>query len=157
MAAQAAREADANLIAVSRRASIGAIKMGGPMRYRVAVLLLFTFLGGCTGPSGQTFSVPFGPYSANLDPPAQEIVRAAAAFAKAHSLMPLSIAGYTIRPDPDYVDTLREQRVAAVRRALVTEGVGEFRIQVLGTGIVYPQGVPMPSLPPGRVDINIGL
>jgi len=125
------------------------------MRYRVVILLLFAFLGGCAALDGQRFSILFQPYSSGLDPQARATIVAAVSFAKAHPLAPLSIAGYATRPDPGDIATLRQQRVAAVHDALVTEGVDRFRIEVLGNGILYPDGVP--DQPIGRVDISIGL
>ncbi|HEY0184667.1 MAG TPA: hypothetical protein VGC09_17850 [Rhodopila sp.] len=125
------------------------------MRYRVAILVLLAFLGGCAGPDGKKFSVLFPPYSADLDPAAQEVVHAAATFAKAHPLMPLSVGGYASRPDPGNYPTLRQERVGVVQKALVREGVDQFRIEIPGNGIIYPDGVP--DLPVDRVDINIGL
>jgi outer membrane protein OmpA-like peptidoglycan-associated protein len=125
------------------------------MRYRIGVVLFLVLLAGCAGPDGGKFSVLFQPYSADLDPKAQETVRAAGAFAKAHPLMPLSLSGYTSRPDPGDFPTLRQVRVVAVRNALVAEGVDRLRIEALGNGILYPDGVPDQQA--GRVDINVGL
>ena len=127
------------------------------MRYRVSILLLFAFIGGCAGPDGKRFSIVFHPCSADLDPQARETVQVAAALAKANPLRPLSLQGYTTRPDPVGFPTLQEQRVAVVVRALTREGIDRWRIQVLGDGILYPRGVPMPNLPPEQVVINIGL
>jgi len=127
------------------------------MGFRVAVLLLLALIGGCAGSDGRKFTIAFPPFTSALDPKAQQNVEAAAAFANAHSLMPLSILGYPTRPDPNDADTLREQRVAVVRNELVRQGVAQFRIEVLGTGIIYPEGVPMPGLPADQVDISVGL
>ena len=125
------------------------------MKSRVALLLLLFGLCGCGGPLGKTFSVLFQPYTSGLDPKAQDTVRAAATFADAHPEMPLSIAGDATRPEAGDFDTLRQQRVAVVRDALVREGVKQWRIQVLGTGILYPDGDP--NLVPTKVTINVGL
>jgi outer membrane protein OmpA-like peptidoglycan-associated protein len=125
------------------------------MRCRAAIFLLFVFLDGCSGHDVRKFSVLFQPFSADLDPRAQATVRAAAAFAKAHPLTPLSIAGYATRPDPGDVPTLRQERVGVVHDALVREGVDQIRIEVLGNGILYPDGGP--DLPPDEVDISVGL
>jgi len=70
-------------------------------------------------------------------------------------LMPLSIAGYASRIDPSDIDTLRQERVQTVQQALIREGVGPMRIEILGAGLLYPDGVP--DLPTGRVEIAIGL
>ncbi len=125
------------------------------MRRRVAVFLLFAALAGCSGPDGKKFSVLFQPFTSALDPKGQATVHATAAFAKAHPMMPLSLAGYAQRPDPDEFATLRQQRVAVVQNALVAEGVDQLRIEILGNGILYPDGVP--DLPFDQVIINIGL
>jgi cytochrome c oxidase subunit 2 len=126
------------------------------MHNRVVILLLLVFLGGCGGQAGQSFSLFFQPYSSGLDPRAQETVQTAATYAKAHPLMPISIAGYSDPGNPaDDFDTLWNQRSEAVQDALVRQGVGPMRIEVLGKGILYPDG--LPNLPVRRVDINIGL
>jgi outer membrane protein OmpA-like peptidoglycan-associated protein len=125
------------------------------MRCSVAILLLSAVLGGCTSLDGKRFSVLFQPYSSDLDAQAQAAVQSASAFAQAHPLMPLSIAGYVVRIDPGDIDTLRQQRVMVVQDALVRRGVNQVRIEVLGNGILYPDGVPDQTV--GRVDINIGL
>ncbi len=125
------------------------------MRPWVAVVLLSALLVGCTGPAGGKYSVRFQPFSAFLDAPAQAVVHSAAAFANAHPLMPLSISGYASPLDPSDIETLRQERVQTVQRALIQEGVGRERIEVLGTGLLYPDGVP--DSPLGRVDIKIGL
>jgi outer membrane protein OmpA-like peptidoglycan-associated protein len=125
------------------------------MRHRAAILLLLALIGGCSGQGGKAFGIAFPAYSADLDPQAQAAVQAAATFAKAHPLMPLSIAGYAARPDAEDIATLRQQRVAVVRDALVREGVDQIRIEVLGNGILYPDGVP--DLPTDKVNINVGL
>jgi hypothetical protein len=127
------------------------------MRYRVSILLLFVFVSGCADREGKRFSILFQPFSTDLTPEALESVRIAAALAKTHPLMPLSVQGYRFRPDPVGFPTLQEQRVAVVLHALVGEGVGRWRIDVLGDGILYPLGVRMPPLPPEQVVINVGL
>jgi outer membrane protein OmpA-like peptidoglycan-associated protein len=125
------------------------------MRYRVAVVLLFAFLAGCGGQAGKSFPVFFQPYSSALDAQGLATVQAAAAYANAHTLMPVSIAGDATRPDPGDFDTLRQQRVAVVKDALVQAGVGAAGIDVWGTGLAFPNGDP--SQIAGRVVINVGL
>jgi outer membrane protein OmpA-like peptidoglycan-associated protein len=125
------------------------------MRCRLAVVLLATFLGACSGQAGQHFRVFFQPYVAQLDAQGQETVRQAAAFAKAHPLMPLSIVGTTpyMGEDPD---TMSGQRTLAVLNGLLQEGIDRIRIEVVGSDrLLDPNG--MPNLPPGRVDIAVGL
>jgi outer membrane protein OmpA-like peptidoglycan-associated protein len=125
------------------------------MRYRVAIVLLFAFLAGCGGQAGKSFPVFFQPYSSALDAEGQATVQAAAAYANAHALMPVSIAGDATRPDTGDIDTLRQQRVAVVKDALVQAGLGAAGIDVFGTGLSYPNGDP--SQIRGRVVINVGL
>ena len=125
------------------------------MKFRVGVLLMLLGLCGCGGSLGKTFSVLFQPYTSGLDPKAQDTVRAAAAFANAHPEMPLAIAGDATRPEAGETDTLRQQRVTVVKDVLVREGVDPFRIQVLGTEILHPNGISDQTL--GKVAINIGL
>jgi outer membrane protein OmpA-like peptidoglycan-associated protein len=121
---------------------------------RVAILLLVAFLSGCSGKDGKSFYVFFQPYDSGLDAQAQATVQAAATYANAHPLMPISIAGDATRPDIG-VDTLRQQRVAAVKHALVQAGVGAMGIDIQGAGLAYADG--MPDQPVGRVTINVGL
>jgi outer membrane protein OmpA-like peptidoglycan-associated protein len=125
------------------------------MRCRRAVVLLSTLLTACGGQTGQHFPVFFQLYVAQLDAQGQETVRQAAAFAKAHPLMPLSIVGTTpyMGEEPD---TMSGQRTRAVLNALLQEGVGRMRIEVVGNNrLLDPNG--MPNLPPRRVDIYVGL
>ncbi len=127
------------------------------MLYRVAIVLLITLLAGCAG-KGSKYTVYFIPYSSQLDQRAMDTIQAAATFAKANPLAPVTIQGYSTRPDPAQHDTLSQLRTGAVKNGLLQDGVGRARIEVLGAGgIIYPQGVPMPTLGPDRVDISIGL
>ncbi len=121
---------------------------------RVAILLLFAVLSGCSGKDGKSFYVFFQPYVGSLDAQAQATVQEAARYSNAHPLMPISIAGDATRPG-EGIDTLRQQRVAAVKDALIQDGVGALGIDVEGTGLAYPDG--MPNQPVGRVTINVGL
>jgi outer membrane protein OmpA-like peptidoglycan-associated protein len=125
------------------------------MRYRVAIVLLFAFLAGCGGQAGKSFPVFFQPYSSALDAQGLATVQAAAAYANAHTLMPVAIAGDATLPDSGDFDTLRQQRVAVVKDALVQAGIGAAGIDVFGTGLAFPTGDP--SQVQGRVVINVGL
>jgi outer membrane protein OmpA-like peptidoglycan-associated protein len=125
------------------------------MRSGFGWLLLCVALAGCAGGDGKAFYVFFQPYSSDLDSEAQTTVQAAATYALAHPLMPISIAGDATRPDTGDNDTLRQQRVAAVKDALVRAGVGAPGIDVRGNGLAYPDGVP--DQPVGRVTVNVGL
>nr|WP_294554219.1 hypothetical protein [uncultured Rhodopila sp.] len=125
------------------------------MRFRVAIVLLFAFLTGCGGSAGKSFYVFFQPYSSALDAQGLATVQAAAAYANAHALMPVALAGDATRPDTGDIDTLRQERVAVVKDALVQAGVGAAGIDVWGTGLVYPNGDPGQIV--GRVVINVGL
>jgi outer membrane protein OmpA-like peptidoglycan-associated protein len=128
------------------------LSIEAPMR--VAILLLFAVLSGCSGKDGKSFYVFFQPYDGSLDAQAQATVQQAASYANAHPLMPISIAGDATRPG-DGIDTLRQQRVAVVKDALIKDGVGAFGIDVEGAGLAYANGVP--DQPVGRVTINVGL
>jgi outer membrane protein OmpA-like peptidoglycan-associated protein len=125
------------------------------MRFRVTIVLLFTLLCGCSGGAGKSFSVFFQPYSAALDGQALATVQAAATYAKAHPLMPVALAGDATRPDTGDLDTLRQERVAAVKDALVQAGLGAAGIDVWGTGMAFPTGDPSQVV--GRVVISVGL
>jgi outer membrane protein OmpA-like peptidoglycan-associated protein len=126
------------------------------MRYRfAAALLVCVALAGCSGGAGKAFYVFFQPYSSDLDAQARATVQAAASYAIAHPIMPIAIAGDATRPDSGDIDTLRQQRVAAVKNALVQAGVGAPGIDVFGTGLAFPTG--MPDQPAGRVTVNVGL
>jgi outer membrane protein OmpA-like peptidoglycan-associated protein len=125
------------------------------MRHRLAVLTLFALLAACGAKGGQSFRVFFQPYSSDLDAQSQATVQAAAAYANAHPLMPISITGDATRPDTGDIDTLRQQRVAVVKDALVRAGIGAAGIDIMGAGLAYPTGVP--DQPVGRVVINVGL
>jgi outer membrane protein OmpA-like peptidoglycan-associated protein len=125
------------------------------MRRRAAIILALALLGGCGGQDGKSYSLFFQPFSTGLNPEAQQSVQAAAAFASAHPLMPVTIAGDT--PPPGMQDdSLSQQRVQVVRSALVVRGVGGERIELLGDErMVNPDG--MTGMPARRVDIRIGL
>jgi outer membrane protein OmpA-like peptidoglycan-associated protein len=123
---------------------------------RVAVVLLAASLAGCAG-GGKTFIIRFEPFSASLDTAGRSTLHAAADYAKANPLAPVSVDGFHSRPDPTEFDTLPQERVNVVTNALVDVGVERWRIEVLGKGVVYPRGVPMPTLPDRSVVIRTGL
>jgi outer membrane protein OmpA-like peptidoglycan-associated protein len=124
------------------------------MRRRFATLLLLTLMSACSGQSGQHYSVFFQPYSASLDPQAQQAVDEAATFAKAHTLMPISIKAYTPYMGEE-IDTMSGQRTETVLRALLQRGISRMRIEVVGSDrLLDPNG--MPNLPRQRVDIYVG-
>jgi outer membrane protein OmpA-like peptidoglycan-associated protein len=122
----------------------------------ITATLIAASLAGCAG-TEETFVVRFQPFSASLDIAAQSTLHAAAVYAKANPLAPLSVDGFHSRPDPTEFDTLPQDRVNVVTNALVDAGVERWRIEVLGTGIVDPQGVRMPTLPERSVVIKAGL
>jgi len=128
---------------------------GAVMRCCFVALLLLTLLSACGGQIGQHYSVLFHPYSASLDPLDQQAVDAAAAFAKAHPLMPISVKTYTPYMGVE-IDTISGQRTETVLRALEQAGIGRMRIEVVGSDrLLDPNG--MPNLPRNRVDIFVGL
>ena len=125
------------------------------MRYRLATLALLILMSACGRQPGQHYRVVFQPYSATLDPQAQQTVHDAATFAKAHTLMPISIKGYTPYMGEE-IDTMSGQRTETVLRALLQEGISRMRIEVVGSDrLLDPDG--MTNLPPQRVDIYVGL
>jgi|1186.fasta_scaffold291090_1 outer membrane protein OmpA-like peptidoglycan-associated protein len=125
------------------------------MRYRFALLVFLAFINACGGQIGRSYSIIFQPYSADLDPQAQKAVQAAAIFANAHPLMPISIVNFT--PYNGFNgDTMSGQRADAVLNALLKKGVSRMRIEIKGTDrLLDPNG--MPNLPTPRVDIHVGL
>jgi hypothetical protein len=143
------------LTAIVLRASVKRL-LRSCLLHRVAVVLLAASLAGCAG-GGKTFIIQFQPFSASLDTAGQSTLHAAADYAKANPLAPVSVDGFHSRPDPTEFDTLPQERVNVVTNALVDVGVDRWRIEVLGTGVVYPQGVPMPILPERSVVIRTGL
>jgi outer membrane protein OmpA-like peptidoglycan-associated protein len=124
------------------------------MRRRFATLLLLTLMSACGSQTGQHYSVFFQPYSASLDPQAQQVVQAAATFAKDHTLLPIAIKTYTPYMGVE-INTMSGQRTETVLRALLQEGISRMRIEVVGSDrLLHPNG--MPNLPPQRVDIYVG-
>ncbi len=125
------------------------------MRASVVIVMLLVLLAGCAGLEGHKYVVRFQPYDLALDAQAQGAVQSAAAFAKAHPLSPITIAGYASPADTGDFQTLRQQRVGLVQSALVAQGVDPLRIEILGNGILYPDGVPDEVA--GQIDIAVGL
>ena len=121
-----------------------------------ALLLLLGSLNGCAGGWSRTFVLHFMPFSGTPDGPAHATLQAAVAFARANPLTPVTIDGYHYGQYPNQFDTLDEQRVRFVEASFVDGGVDRLRIDVLGKGIAYPQGSPMPTLPADTVRIAIG-
>ena len=101
--------------------------------------------------------VLFMPFSSTPDAHGQAAVQAAIAFAKANPLDPISIDGFHYGQYANQFDTIREERVRAVVSMLVDGGIDGARISILGEGMAYAQGSPMPSVPPDTVKIAIGL
>jgi hypothetical protein len=121
------------------------------------LLLMLGSLAGCGKGLGQTFIVQFMPFSAMPDAQGQATMQAAIAYANANPLMPVTIDGFRYGQYPNEFDTMREERVRDVVAMLVAGGVGRERIDILGKGIAYAQGSPMPTPPPETVKIAIGL
>jgi outer membrane protein OmpA-like peptidoglycan-associated protein len=122
-----------------------------------ALLLMLASITGCAGGLGQTFMVQFMPFSATPDAQGQPTVQAAIAFAKANPLMPVTIDGFHYGQYPDQFDSMGEERVRVVVSMLVDGGISRARIDILGRGIAYAQGSPMPPLPRDTVKIAVGL
>jgi hypothetical protein len=134
-----------------RRAALGRIARG------LASLLMLGVLVGCGADVGQTFLVRYTPFLVKLDPQGEATVTAIVAFAKSHPLMPLEIDGYHYGQYSNEGDSLREERVRFLVFTLTRNGIGRDRIGILGTGLAYPQGSPMPELPPDTVRVSVGL
>ena len=113
-------------------------------------------LTGCSWFTGsRKFSVYFPPYSAELDQQALETIHAAAHFAQAHPLQPVSVDGFAAPPDPKQdVPGLSAQRADTVKQALLGDGVLPLRITTSANGVVNPKT--LPSLAVRRVDITVG-
>jgi outer membrane protein OmpA-like peptidoglycan-associated protein len=126
------------------------------MRVRWMTILLITALGGCASSSEpQRFSIYFEPYSANLDQLANDTIRAAADFARAHAAAPIAVAGFSAPPDPQRdVEGLSARRAEAVKQALVKDGIGAERITTAANGVTDPKT--MPQVAVRRVDITVG-
>jgi hypothetical protein len=127
------------------------------MLRRFALLLMVASVAGCAGSLGQTYMVHFMPFSATPDPQGQATVQAAIAYASANPLAPVTIDGFHYGQYPGQFDTMAEERVRILVFTLVEGGISRARIDILGKGIAYPQGSPMPSLPGDTVRIVIGL
>jgi hypothetical protein len=127
------------------------------MLRRFALLLMLGSLAGCAGGLGQTFMVQFMPFSATPDTQGQATVQAAIAYANANPLAPVTIDGFHFGQYSNQFDTMGEERVRVVVSMLVEGGISRARIDVLGKGVAYAQGSPMPSLPRDTVKIAIGL
>jgi hypothetical protein len=127
------------------------------MLRRFALLLMLGSLAGCAGGLGQTFMVQFMPFSATPDTQGRATVQAAIAYANAHPLAPVTIDGFHYGQYSNQFDTIGEERVRVVVSMLVEGGLSRVRIDILGKGIAYAQGSPMPSLPSDTVKITIGL
>jgi hypothetical protein len=137
--------------------SIGRRSIANVILHLSALLLMLGSLAGCAGGLGQTFMVQFMPFSAIPVGQGQATVQAAIAFANANPLTAVTIDGFQHGQYSNQVDTMGEERVRAVVSMLVEGGISRARIDILGEGIAYAQGSPMPSLPPDTVKIAIGL
>jgi outer membrane protein OmpA-like peptidoglycan-associated protein len=126
------------------------------MRLRWMTTLLLGGLTSCSAqPNGQTYSVYFQPYSADIDQQALQTVHDAADFARAHHNLPIAVTGYSAPPDPDRdVPGLSAGRAAAVAHILASAGVESGRVTTSGNGIVDPKALPTVSV--RRVDIIVG-
>jgi hypothetical protein len=141
----------------AQNGSIGRRSVVNVLLRRSVLLFMLGSLAGCASSLGQTFMVRFMPFSATPDAQGQATLQAAIAFANAHPLMPVTIDGFRYGQYPNEFDTMREERVRDVVSMLVAGGVGRERIDILGKGIAYAQGSPMPTPPPETVKIAIGL
>ena len=142
---------------MAQSGSIGRRCIVNVMLRHSALLLLLGSVAGCAVGVGQTFMVQFMPFSATPEAHGQATVQAAITFAKANPLDPITIDGFHYGQYANQFDTIREERVRAVVSMLVDGGISGARITIMGEGMAYAQGSPMPSLPPDTVKIAIGL
>lgn len=126
------------------------------MPLRLKTILAILLLGSCSYfPDTETFSVYFQPYGSELDQQAIETIQAAAHFARAHPMQPVSVAGFAAQPDPGRdVDGLSAQRADIVKQALVGDGVSATRVTTAANGITDPKTLPQVAV--RRVDIAVG-
>jgi hypothetical protein len=136
---------------------IGRRSIVNVMVRHAALLLMLGCLAGCSAGLGRTFMVQFMPFSATPDGRGQATLQSAIAYANANPLMPVTVDGFRSGQYPNEFDTIREERVRDVVAMLVAGGVGRERIDILGKGIAYAQGSPMPTPPPDTVKIAVGL
>ena len=122
-----------------------------------ALLLMLGSLAGCAGGLGQTFMVQFMPFSVIPVGQGQAAAQAAIAYANANPLSAVTIDGFHYGQYTNQYDTIGDQRVRTLVAMFVQAGVSRARIDILGKGIDYAQGSPMPSLPPDTVKIAVGL
>lgn len=127
------------------------------MRFRWIALASLAVLPACaSGSDTRSFSVYFQPYSAELDQQGWETTDAAAEYAKAYPLLPVSVAGHSAPADPGRdVDELADRRAAEIRRVLTADGFSASRIVLSAYGPSDPH--PMPQVAVRRVDITVGL
>jgi len=128
------------------------------MSKRATIVLVSAILGGCgllsNEPSTERFSVFFPPYSAALDQPAQDAIQLAADFAQRHPTQPVILLAYAPTPGTAQdAPGLSAQRNAAVRGALVTDGVRLERISSVTATDSKPA---MPQVSARRIDISVG-
>ncbi len=126
------------------------------MRFRWTTTLLLAALSGCglLGDTGK-YSVYFQPYSAALNDEATNTIHSAAEFAKAHPLLPITVAAYSAPPDPKLdVPGLSDQRADIVKQTLIADGISPNRIVTVGNGITDPKSLPEVAV--RRVDIAVG-
>jgi hypothetical protein len=142
---------------IARNGSNGRRSAVGALLRRSALVAMLGFVAGCSGGLGQTFTVQFMPFSATPDGQGQAALQAAIAYGNANSLMPVTVDGFRSGQYSSEFDGIREERVRDVVGMMVAGGISRGRIDILGEGIAYAQGSPMPGPPPDLVKIAIGL
>jgi outer membrane protein OmpA-like peptidoglycan-associated protein len=127
-----------------------------PMRIRWTAGLLLATLSNCSWLTAtQQYSVYFEPYSSKMDAQAAETIQSAATFAKAHSLQPIIVSGFSAPPDPKRdVEGLSARRAETVKQMLIADGIAPGRITTEANGTTDPKG--LPALAVRRVDISVG-
>jgi outer membrane protein OmpA-like peptidoglycan-associated protein len=126
------------------------------MRIRWVIIVAIASLSGCAWLTGSNeYRVYFQSNSTDTDTQAIRTIRAAADFAQAHPLQPVTVTGYSAPPDPNLnIDNLSGKRADKVTQMLVDEGVRPERITTGANGVTDPKT--LPELAVRRVDVSIG-
>ena len=129
---------------------------------RLVALGIVFLLAACVHPhpgtpaaAGQNYVIFFQSFSANLDDAAQGAIQAAAASARAHPGVPITVAGYASPVGSAQANAdLSRTRAQVVSDGLVSHGVEPGRIKRKALGEVDYTLDPVESR---RVEISVGL
>ncbi len=115
------------------------------MRRRLLPLgVLFALLLALAAPparAAEKFIVFFHPWSAELDPAAEDVVVAAIAYAKQNAAMQVEITGFASTDGPDkanlYLSLVRALRIS---EAMAVGGIAPARLRPVGEGEIKAVG-----------------